>query len=62
MPQAALDHLVNGVSTRRYEQVVQLARQGFGVKKSSVSRGFVRASAAEVERLAQPGSTTSGSP
>ncbi len=53
MPQAALDHLVNGVSTRRYEQVVQLARQGFGVKKSSVSRGFVRASAAEVERLAQ---------
>ena len=28
MPQAALDHLVNGVSTRRYEQVVQLARAG----------------------------------
>jgi len=53
LPQAALDHLVNGVSTRRYEQVVQLARQGFGVKKSSVSRGFVRASAAEVERLAE---------
>jgi len=53
MPRAALEHLVNGVSTRRYEQVVQLARQGFGVKKSSVSRGFVRASAAEVERLAE---------
>lgn len=53
MPQSALDHLVNGVSTRRYEKVVHLARQGFGVKKSSVSRGFVRASAAEVERLAE---------
>lgn len=53
LPQAALDHLVNGVSTRRYEQAVQLARQGFGVKRSSVSRGFVRASAAEVERLAE---------
>ncbi|MBX3649657.1 MAG: transposase, partial [Rhodocyclaceae bacterium] len=53
LPQAALDHLVNGVSTRRYEQVVQVARAGFGVKKSSVSRGFVRASAAEVERLAE---------
>jgi len=53
MPQAALDHLVNGVSTRRYEQVVRVARDGFGVKKSSVSRGFVRASAAEVERLAE---------
>lgn len=53
LPQAALDHLVNGVSTRRYERVVQLAREGFGVKKSSVSRGFVRASAQEVEQLAQ---------
>jgi transposase-like protein len=52
LPQAALGHLVNGVSTRRYERVVQLARAGFGVKRSSVSRGFVRASAAEVERLA----------
>jgi len=53
MPQAALEHLVNGVSTRRYEKVVHLARAGFGVKKSSVSRGFVRASAQEVQRLAE---------
>jgi transposase-like protein len=53
LPQAALAHLVNGVSTRRYERVVQLARAGFGVKKSSVSRGFVRASAQEVEQFAQ---------
>jgi transposase-like protein len=53
LPQAALDHLVNGVSTRRYEQVVQLARAGFGVKKSSVSRGFVRATAAQVAQLAE---------
>lgn len=53
MPQAALKHLVNGVSTRRYAQVVPLAREGFGVKKSSVSRVFVRASAAQVERLAE---------
>lgn len=53
MPQSALEHLVNGVSTRRYEKVVHLARQGFGVKKSSISRGFVRASAREVQRLAE---------
>lgn len=53
MPQAALEHLVNGVSTRRYEQVVHAARAGFGIKKSSVSRSFVRASAREVERLAE---------
>jgi putative transposase len=53
MPEAALKHLVNGVSTRRYEKVVDLAREGFGVKKSSVSRGFVRASAQEVQRFAK---------
>lgn len=53
MPESALAKLVNGVSCRRYEQVVDLARAGFGVKKSSVSRGFVRASAQEVERLAE---------
>jgi transposase-like protein len=53
MPQSALNHLVHGVSTRRYEQVVQQAQAGFGVKKSSVSRGFVRASAVEVQRLAE---------
>ena len=44
---------MNGVSTRRYEKVVHLAREAFGVKKSSVSRGFVRASAEEVQRLAE---------
>lgn len=53
MPQASLDHMVNGVSTRRYERVVQLARAGFGVKRSSVSRGFVRATAAQVAQLAE---------
>jgi transposase-like protein len=53
MPQAALSRLVNGVSTRRYEHVVELAREAYGVKKSSVSRGFVRASADEVKCLAE---------
>lgn len=53
MPQAALAHLVNGVSAQRYEQVVHLARKGFGIQKSSVSCGFVRASAQEVQRLAE---------
>lgn len=53
MPEAALRRLVNGVSCRRYEQVVDTAREAFGVKKSSVSRGFVRASADEVRKLAQ---------
>ena len=47
MPQAVLRRMVRGVSTRDYEDVIDLARDGFGVEKSSVSRDFVRASAAK---------------
>jgi transposase-like protein len=53
MPQAVLRRMVRGVSTREYEHVVDMARDGFGVGKSSVSRRFVRASAADVEALAE---------
>lgn len=53
LPEACLRRMVRGVSTRDYEQVVDLAREGFGVKKSSVSRGFVKATAQEVKTLAQ---------
>lgn len=53
MPQAVLKRLVRGVSCRDYEGVVDLARAGFGVKKSSVSRSFVKASAKEVRQLAE---------
>ncbi len=45
--------MVRGVSTRDYEQVSDLVHDGFGVAKSSVSRGFVRASAAQVKALAE---------
>ncbi len=45
--------MVRGVSTRDYAQVVDLARDGFGVAKSSVSRDFVRASAADMQALAE---------
>src|SRR5271169_3998848 len=53
MPSAVLRRMVRGVSTREYEQVIDLARDGFGVAKSSVSRDFVRASAAQVKALAE---------
>lgn len=53
MPQSVLKRMVRGVSCRDYEGVVDLAREGFGVKKSSVSRSFVRASASEVRQLAE---------
>jgi len=53
MPEACLRRMVRGVSTRDYEQVVDLAAEGFGVTKSSVSRGFVKATAQEIKTLAE---------
>jgi transposase-like protein len=53
MPRAVLRRMVRGVSTRDYEDVIDLAREGFGVAKSSVSRDFVQASAADVKALAE---------
>jgi putative transposase len=53
MPEAVLRRIVRGVSTRDYANVIDLTRDGFGVEKSSVSRDFVRASAAQVKALAE---------
>ena len=53
MPRAVLRRMVRGVSTRDYEDVIDMAREGFGVAKSSVSRDFVRASATGVQALAE---------
>lgn len=53
MPEACLRRMVRGVSTRDYERVVDLAAEGFGVKRSSVSRGFVKATAQEIQVLAE---------
>lgn len=53
MPQSVLKRLVRGVSCRDYQGVVELACEGFGVRKSSVSRSFVKASAAEVRQLSE---------
>ena len=53
MPRAVLRRMVRGVSTRDYEDVIDIARDGFGVAKSSVSRDFVRASAADAKALAE---------
>jgi transposase-like protein len=52
LPYSFLRRMVRGVSTRDYEGVVDLATTGFGVKKSSVSRGFVKASAQSLETWA----------
>ena len=41
MPQAVLRHMVYGVSAHKYKDVVDMARDGFGMGNSSVSRGFM---------------------
>ena len=53
MPEACLKRMVRRVSCRDHAGVMDLAQEGFGVKKSSVSRGFVRASADAVRALAE---------
>lgn len=53
MPEAVLQRMVRGVSTRDYEAVVDTAVEGFGVRRSSVSRAFIEGSRAEVEQLVQ---------
>ena len=50
MPEAVLRRMARGVSTAN---VIDLTRDGFGVTKSSVSRDFVRSSAAQVKALAE---------
>lgn len=51
MPEAALRRLVRGVSCRDYEAVIDKACEGYGVKRSSVSRHFVRATTDRLKEL-----------
>lgn len=51
MPDAVLQRLVRGVSSRDYEGVIERAADGFGVKRSSVSRAFKTASARKITEL-----------
>ncbi len=53
MPDAALMRMLRGVSCRDYEAVVETARAGFGVKKSSVSKNFVQASSEQLKEFDQ---------
>ena len=51
MPAAVLARMVRGVSCRDYEGVIESAAEGFGVKRSSVSRAFTMASAKKITEL-----------
>lgn len=47
----ALRDMLRGVSTRDYAEGVEGFRRGYGVARSSVSRGFIRASEAKLKEL-----------
>jgi putative transposase len=53
MLNSVLRRMVRGVSTRDYKQVIGIARDGFGVANSSVSRKLIRAFATHVKAPAE---------
>lgn len=53
MQQAVYDKLILGVSTRNYERAIDDFMDGYGVKKSSVSRNFIKATKVKLEELGQ---------
>jgi transposase-like protein len=50
---SALRKIVHGVSARNYEQVIEQTRRGFGVKRSSVSRHYVRVMADRIRQFCE---------
>ena len=42
MSESVVRRMVRGVSSRNYQEVIEAAEEGYGIKKSSVSRAFVR--------------------
>ena len=51
--QRILEILMNGVSTRKYKEIIPEMAQTVGVSKSRISREFVEASEAEFKRLCE---------
>ncbi len=50
---AVREGLVAGLSTRNYRRAVESVLEGYGIEKSSVSREFVAASAAQLKKLCE---------
>lgn len=53
MPAAVLARMVRGVSCRDYEGVIESVTEGFGVKRSSVSRAFTTASVKKIAEVSE---------
>jgi putative transposase len=50
---AVREGLVAGLTSRNYQRAVQSVLDGYGIEKSSVSREFVQASAAQLKKLCE---------
>jgi transposase-like protein len=55
MQRAVAERLLCGISTRKYRRAVQATLEGYGIRKSSVSRHFVRATAEQLRALCEKG-------
>ncbi len=53
MQRAVAERIVCGLSTRKYRRAVQMVLSGYGIRKSSVSRHFVRATAEQLRQLCE---------
>lgn len=53
MQRAVAERIVCGLSTRKYRRAVQSVLDGYGIRKSSVSRHFVRATANQLRELCE---------
>lgn len=53
MPAAVLARMVRGVSCRDYEGVIESVAEGFGVRRSSVSRAFTTASVKKIAEVSE---------
>lgn len=53
MQRAVAERMVCGLSTRKYRRAVQDVLQGYGIRKSSVSRHFVEATAEQLRELCE---------
>ena len=50
---AVREGIVSGLTTRNYRRAVESVMEGYGIEKSSVSREFVQASAAQLKELCE---------
>lgn len=53
MQRAVAERILCGLSTRKYRRAVQATLDGYGIRKSSVSRHFVCATAQQLEQLCE---------